>query len=121
MTSSIKTTKFFLSGATGASSITPASTGFVFIFFTGYIGGAVLARFLQHPNAASFEFTLLVRNPEKAEGFRRMGLNTVVGSLADEALLERLASEADVVIATVRNYALHWKSVFEKNHTVGRL
>ncbi|KAJ7106230.1 hypothetical protein C8R44DRAFT_715092 [Mycena epipterygia] len=75
-------TKFFLSGA------------------TGYIGGAVLARFLQHPNAANFEFTLLVRGAKKADAFRTMGFNTVVGSLADEDMLERLASEADVVIAT---------------------
>ncbi|KAJ7484159.1 hypothetical protein FB451DRAFT_1337841 [Mycena latifolia] len=74
--------KFFLSGA------------------TGYIGGAVLARFMQHPNASNFEFTLLVRNPKKAEAFRGMGFTAVVGSLADEDLLERLASEADVVIAT---------------------
>ncbi|KAJ6599760.1 hypothetical protein DFH09DRAFT_1021199 [Mycena vulgaris] len=75
-------TKIFISGA------------------TGYIGGAILARFLQRPDAAKFEFTLLVRDPKKAEAFRGMGLNTVVGSLADEALLERQASEADVVIAT---------------------
>ncbi|KAJ7120208.1 hypothetical protein C8R44DRAFT_877656 [Mycena epipterygia] len=77
-----KKIKFFFSGA------------------TGYIGGAVLTRFLQHPNAANFEFTLLVRNAKKADGFRKMGLNAVVGSLADEELLERLASEADVVVAT---------------------
>ncbi|KAJ7106246.1 hypothetical protein C8R44DRAFT_942107 [Mycena epipterygia] len=75
-------TKFFLSGA------------------TGYIGGAVLARFLKHPDAANFDFTLLVRDAKKADAFRAMGFNTVVGSLADEDLLERLASEADVVIAT---------------------
>jgi hypothetical protein len=114
MASSIKTTKFFLSGATGASPVTPA-TSFVFIFLAGYIGGAVLTRFLQHPNAASFEFTLLVRNAEKAEGFRRMGLNTFVGSLADEALLERLSSEADVVIATVHNHAPHRKPLLKEN------
>ncbi|KAJ7488072.1 hypothetical protein FB451DRAFT_1529080 [Mycena latifolia] len=77
--------KFFLTGA------------------TGYIGGAVLARFIQHPNASNFEFTLLVRDLKKAEGFRGMGFTVAVGSLADEELLERLASEADVVIAAAGN------------------
>ncbi|KAJ7484160.1 hypothetical protein FB451DRAFT_1231665 [Mycena latifolia] len=77
--------KFFLSGA------------------TGYIGGAVLARFLQHPDASNFEFTLLVRDPRKAESFRGLGFIAIVGSLSDDELLERLASEADVIIATANN------------------
>ncbi|KAJ7458515.1 NAD-binding protein [Mycena latifolia] len=82
MVTAQKKIKFFLSGA------------------TGYIGGTVLVRFMQHPNASNFEFTLLVRDPKKAEAFRGMGFTAVVGSHADEALLEHLASEADVVIAT---------------------
>ncbi|KAJ7625818.1 hypothetical protein FB45DRAFT_836098 [Roridomyces roridus] len=75
-------TQFFLTGA------------------TGYIGGAVLARFLKDSNVASFHFTVLVRNPEKAAKFNEIaGVTAVVGSLNDVPLVTKLASEADVVVA----------------------
>ncbi|KAJ7806540.1 NAD-binding protein [Mycena olivaceomarginata] len=79
-------------------------TNFLFTGATGYIGGSVLARFLAHPHAASnkFHFTVLVRDPTKAEKFGALGGNVtaVLGSHSDVQLVERLASEADVVIAT---------------------
>ncbi|KAG6864529.1 hypothetical protein C0991_008930 [Blastosporella zonata] len=73
------------------------------IFFTGatgYIGGSVLARFLTHSDIASHKITLLVRSPEKAAKFAAFGVKTVVGSQTDIDLVEKLASEADVVVST---------------------
>ncbi|KAJ6571112.1 hypothetical protein B0H19DRAFT_1255111 [Mycena capillaripes] len=66
---------------------------------TGYVGGTVLTRFLAHPHADTFQFTVLVRDPKKAEKFRDLGIKAVVGSHSDAKLVEKLASEADVVIA----------------------
>lgn len=73
-----------------------------FILHTGYIGGAVLVRLLEHPDVATFEFTALVRSAEKALKLKEIGVNAVVGSLQDLSLLEALASEADIVISMVR-------------------
>ncbi|KAJ7193548.1 NAD-binding protein [Mycena pura] len=77
-----------------------AKTKFLLTGATGYIGGSVLNRFLGHPQADSFHFTVLVRDPKKAESFRHMGMTAVVGSHSDAPLVEKLASEVDVVIAT---------------------
>ncbi|KAF7316453.1 hypothetical protein MIND_00164300 [Mycena indigotica] len=68
---------------------------------TGYIGGSVLDRFLARPDADNFEFTVLVRDPKKAEKFKTLGVDAVVGSHSDAPLMAKLSSEADVVIATV--------------------
>ena len=63
----------------------------------------MLLRFLKHPDAtSSFDITALVRSPEKAEKLKAFGLNPVVGSLSDTALVEELTAQADVVIAAVR-------------------
>lgn len=67
----------------------------------GYIGGSVLLRLLNHPNAASFNITALVRSPEKAEKLKALGVNAVIGSHDDPQLVEKLVSEADVVVAMV--------------------
>ncbi|KAJ6489943.1 NAD-binding protein [Mycena sanguinolenta] len=74
-------------------------TNFFVTGATGYIGGSILARFLSHPHADTFQFTVLVRDPKKAEKFKDLGVKAVVGSHSDAALVEKLASEADVVIA----------------------
>ncbi|KAF9474242.1 NAD(P)-binding protein [Pholiota conissans] len=74
-------------------------TNILFTGVTGYIGGSVLARFLQRPDAASFKFTALVRSPEKATKLASLGVNPVVGSHSDAALMESLAADSDVVIA----------------------
>ncbi|KAG8216629.1 hypothetical protein J3R82DRAFT_6824 [Butyriboletus roseoflavus] len=66
---------------------------------TGYIGGATLERLLQHRTASTSEITALVRNPDKATLFASIGVKTVVGSHDDGPLLERQASESDVVFA----------------------
>ncbi|KAJ7127070.1 hypothetical protein C8R44DRAFT_617333 [Mycena epipterygia] len=69
---------------------------------TGYIGGAVLTRLLDHPDLESI--TLLVRSSEKASQFERLfgkkhNLRAVVGYNSDLQLLRELAADADVVFA----------------------
>ncbi|KAL1744558.1 hypothetical protein HDZ31DRAFT_64001 [Schizophyllum fasciatum] len=67
---------------------------------TGYIGGTVLARLLEHPRASSFRITALLRDATKAEKLKGFGVETIVGSLDDVDTIEKAASEADIVIAT---------------------
>ncbi|KAF7316484.1 hypothetical protein MIND_00167500 [Mycena indigotica] len=81
-------------------SMSSLKTKILFTGATGYIGGSVLERFLSRPDADNFEFTALVRDTNKAEKLRAFGVKTVVGSLSDVALIERLASDADAVLAT---------------------
>ncbi|KAF7374936.1 hypothetical protein MSAN_00379700 [Mycena sanguinolenta] len=71
---------------------------------TGYIGGSVLARLLDHPRQRTFEITVLVRSSEKAALFNRTfgNLTAVVGSTSDLGLLEELSADADVVFACTR-------------------
>jgi len=66
---------------------------------TGYIGGSVLDRLLDHPRASSFRITALVRSEAKAKNLSSLGVETVVGSYADLDLLEEQASKADYVLA----------------------
>ncbi|OSD07456.1 NAD-P-binding protein [Trametes coccinea BRFM310] len=66
---------------------------------TGYIGATVLQRLLQHPNAARFELTALVRSPEKARILaEEYGVRAVVGSNAELEKLTQLAEGADIVL-----------------------
>ncbi|TFK44062.1 NAD-binding protein [Crucibulum laeve] len=67
---------------------------------TGYIGGSILVRFLEHPNIAAFNITALVRSSEKAKKLAEFGVHAIVGSHDDIPLLEKLCSEADVVFST---------------------
>jgi uncharacterized protein YbjT (DUF2867 family) len=60
-----------------------------------------VSRLLEHPNASTFQITALVRSPEKAAKLGSVGVNATVGSFAELDKMERLASEADVVIDTV--------------------
>ncbi len=78
------------------------------IFLTGasgYIGGSVAAAL----RAAGHEVAGLVRTPARAEEVRAQGIEPVLGTLGDSALLERSAREADAVINTAD--ADHGKSV----------
>jgi uncharacterized protein YbjT (DUF2867 family) len=67
----------------------------------GYIGGSVVGRLLEHPNASSFQITALVRSPEKAAKLESIGVRTVLGSFKEFDKMEKLSSEADAVIAMV--------------------
>lgn len=66
---------------------------------TGYIGGSLLARLLAHPDAGTFDITVLARSPEKVAQLQAFGVTPVLGSLKDLELLEDLASKAHVVLS----------------------
>jgi len=68
---------------------------------TGYIGGTVLERFLAHPSAGSWTFTALVRSKDKAAVLQEAGVTPIMGDLSDLDVIEKAASEADVVMAIV--------------------
>ena len=68
---------------------------------TGYIGGSVLARLLDHPNANTFEITAIVRSPEKAQKLEKFGVKAVVGSMTDLPLVEKLTEAAHIVFSCV--------------------
>ena len=61
---------------------------------SGYIGGSVAAALL----AAGHEVTGLVRSEERAAQVRDLGIDPLLGTLADTDLLARAAGEADAVI-----------------------
>ncbi|KAF5359799.1 hypothetical protein D9756_003346 [Leucocoprinus leucothites] len=73
---------------------------------TGYIGASVLERLQNHPDASNLEITALIRSAEKGEGFKKFGVNVVVGSFTDAQLLEDLTADADIVFDTVDADAL---------------
>ncbi|KAG5652021.1 hypothetical protein H0H81_006574 [Sphagnurus paluster] len=66
---------------------------------TGYIGGSVLARLINRPDAASLNIVALVRSSEKAAKLKEIGVNVVVGSHSDSALVEKLASAREVDVS----------------------
>ncbi|KZT27594.1 NAD(P)-binding protein [Neolentinus lepideus HHB14362 ss-1] len=68
---------------------------------TGYIGGTLLKRLLQHENASSFEISTLVRAADKAEKLKALGVQVITGSYSDEDLLEKGAQKADIVFQNV--------------------
>lgn len=61
---------------------------------SGYIGGSVAA----HLAAAGHQVTGLVRSAEKAEAVCRLGIEPVMGTLDDAAVLARAAGAADLVV-----------------------
>jgi len=67
---------------------------------TGYIGGTVLQKLLEHVDRDSFKITALIRDEEKATKLKTFGVNPIIGSLDDLDKLERSSSDADVVINT---------------------
>ncbi|KAJ1025110.1 hypothetical protein NDA16_002617 [Ustilago loliicola] len=64
---------------------------------TGYIGGTVLTTLLNQGTTPS-SITVLVQKPEQAALFKPLGVNVQQGSRDDKALLEKLASQHDVVL-----------------------
>ncbi|KAJ7737432.1 NAD(P)-binding protein [Mycena maculata] len=67
---------------------------------TGYIGGPILSRLIER-NDPNLNITALVRSAAKVEKINTLNLrlNVVPGSHSDATLVERLASEADVVFS----------------------
>ncbi|KAI0924180.1 hypothetical protein AcW2_005133 [Taiwanofungus camphoratus] len=74
-------------------------TAIFFLGATGYIGGAILTRLLNHPSASKLDITALVRNSEKARRLESFGIKTVIGSHSDLDKLETLSSQAHIVIS----------------------
>ena len=66
----------------------------------------MLADLLKRPDISSYKIRALVRNKEKAEKLKELGVEPVLGELDDVDIIEKEASEADVVIATVRDASL---------------
>lgn len=67
---------------------------------TGYIGGSVLQRLLEHPKFSTFQITALVRDEAKAKKLNALGVKTAIASLDDLDTVTDLASKASVVIHT---------------------
>src|ERR1700709_1005663 len=61
---------------------------------SGYLGGSVAA----HLIAAGHQVTGLVRSQEKADAVRAFGIEPVMGTLDDVAVLSQAAKAADVVV-----------------------
>lgn len=74
---------------------------------TGYIGGSVVARLLEHRDSNTFEITALVRSAEKATKINTLGIRTAIGSYNELDKLEKLTSEADVIFSIVREPTGH--------------
>ncbi|KAJ8085169.1 hypothetical protein PM082_003955 [Marasmius tenuissimus] len=68
---------------------------------TGYIGGSVLTRLLNLPNARSkFEFRAIVRSSDKAKKLEDLfDVQGILGSHRDRELVVRESSQADTVLA----------------------
>jgi len=64
---------------------------------TGYVGGSILYRLLNHKDAATFDIIILVRSPEKAKAFEKYGVTAIVGSYSELDKLEDLSAQADYV------------------------
>ncbi|KAG6327950.1 hypothetical protein ID866_11139 [Astraeus odoratus] len=74
------------------------------IFFTGatgYIGGSVLSRLIEHPTYETTEISVLIRpsKKDKIPALESLGLKPVLGTYDDLELLKEEASKADIVIA----------------------
>ncbi|KAJ7448662.1 hypothetical protein B0H11DRAFT_2080222 [Mycena galericulata] len=76
---------------------------FLFLGATGYIGGSILSKLLQHPRASEFQITALVRDSAKAEKLTRFGVTPIVGDNSKLDLLESLARDADIVISVAES------------------
>ena len=69
----------------------------------GYIGGSVLQQILQHPDAKTFDITVLVRDASKAKLLEtKFAVKTAVGSMEDLERLSQLAESAHIVVQCVR-------------------
>ncbi|CAF1534078.1 unnamed protein product [Adineta ricciae] len=85
--SSSKETNIFLNGA------------------TGYIGGSILTALLNHSNASNFQITALIRGAESRIKKLELlgGVIALVGSNDSHDLIEKAASQADVVFHTANS------------------
>lgn len=73
-----------------------ASRQTVFLVGAGYIGQNVLNRLLE----AKYPVTVLVRRPEQALRFEKIGVKTVLGSLTDLELITSQTAQHEITINT---------------------
>jgi nucleoside-diphosphate-sugar epimerase len=86
--------------------MSPFSTPLHILFLgaTGYIGGSVLGRLLQHPARDSWDIVSYSRNQEKARLLaQQFGVRNIIGTLDEGQKIEDAAAEADVVIHTAES------------------
>lgn len=81
--------------------MTPIDTRIFLTGATGYLGGSVLSRLIEHPTYEHTEIWVLIRpsNESKIPVFRSLGVKTVLGTYDDLDLLEDQAAHADIVFA----------------------
>ncbi|KAI0303684.1 hypothetical protein B0F90DRAFT_1708142 [Multifurca ochricompacta] len=80
--------------------MTSSKTHILLTGATGYIGGSVLQRLLDHPKRDTFEITALVRSVDKADRLNALGVNTSVASLSDHEKISEFVAASNVVIHT---------------------
>lgn len=103
----LMSTKILFIGATGESQFEQWSVLFANLVFAGYLGGSTLLRLLKHPKRDNFDISILLRATSKAQAFQSYVIKTVIGSLTDYDILEREASQADVVFQSVSQTAVY--------------
>ncbi|GAA5979738.1 hypothetical protein JCM11641_004071 [Rhodosporidiobolus odoratus] len=67
----------------------------VFILGTGFIGGSVLQGLLDENK---YEIAALCRDDKKADKLNSLGVRPVMGTLHDDALLQKEAETADIIL-----------------------
>ena len=71
---------------------------------TGYIGGSILTGLLQHPNAANFNITALIRGDnERIQKLTALNVTPIVGDNESFEIIEKAAKNAHVVIHTANS------------------
>jgi nucleoside-diphosphate-sugar epimerase len=76
------------------------------LFFgaTGYIGGSVLGRLIQHPAGTSYDIVAYLRKEDKAKVLvEQLRINAIIGTLEDSDKIENAAADADIVIHTAES------------------
>jgi nucleoside-diphosphate-sugar epimerase len=71
---------------------------------TGYIGGSILDRLLQHSARNTYEIVSYARNEEKAKILlKKFEVKSIIGTLDDSQKIEDAAATADIVIHTANS------------------
>ena len=97
-------TAIFLTGATGMCDIRCSLLFKLILSLSGYVGGTVLARLLNHPDRKSFDITALVRDESKAKTLEsKFGIKPVIGSHQDLDEVATQAEAAHIVFNIVSN------------------
>jgi hypothetical protein len=91
-------------GASGASShrISTRSLPAHGCFRAGYIGGSILDIILSRCDAHELIIKAYARSKRNAEKINTLGVEIVLGTLDDTALLEEQAMRSDIVVSSVR-------------------